>query len=189
MAFRFNNHRDLIGKHATLSASKYHWIRYDNAKMADVYHGLFAAEEGTRLHDFAAQCVKMKQKLPRAKKTLNMYVNDAVDAKMEAEVPLYYSRNFFGTADAIAFRNGELRIYDFKSGVIPAHEEQLYIYAALFCLEYGVSPEDIDIELRIYQSAEVNIFKPDPSVIREIMAKGAEFDALIEEIRTKEVSE
>ena len=117
-----------------------------------------------------------------------MYVNDAVDAGMKAEVPLFYSKNFFGTADAISFKNGELRIYDFKSGAIPAHEEQLYIYAALFCLEYDVNPEDIQIELRIYQSDEVSIYKPDPAVIREIMAKGVEFDALIEEIKAEEVS-
>lgn len=188
MAFQFNNHHELEGKHAFLSASKYHWIRYDTSKMADTFHGYFAAEQGTKLHDFAAHCVRMGQKLQKKKKTINMYVNDAVDAGMKAEVPLFYSKNFFGTADAISFKNGELRIYDFKSGAIPAHEEQLFIYAALFCLEYDVSPEDIQIELRIYQSDEVSIFKPDPAIIREIMSKGVEFDALIEEIKAEEVS-
>ena len=186
MSFQFNNHNDLKGKHALLSASKYHWIRYDTARMADAYHGYFAAEEGTKLHDLAAHCVTMGQKLQRKKKTINMYVNDAVDEEMKAEQPLYYSQNFFGTADAISFRNGILKIFDFKSGAVPAHEEQLYIYAALFCLEYGVNPEDIQIELRIYQSDEVHKYNPDPAVIREIMDKGMEFDAMIEEIKLEE---
>lgn len=188
MGFSFNRHSDIEGRHAFLSASKYHWIRYGPEKMADVFHGYFAAEEGTKLHDFAAQCIRLGQKLQRKKRTLNMYVNDAVEAKMKPEVVLYYSRNFFGTTDAISFENGVLKIYDFKSGSIQAHEEQLYVYAALFCLEYDVDPEDIKIECRIYQNDEVAVFHPDPAEIREIMAKGAEFDALIEEIREQEVS-
>ena len=187
MSFRFNSHPEIEGKHAYLSASKYHWIRYSPAKMAEVFHGYFAAEEGTALHDLAAHCIRMGQKLQKKKKTINMYVNDAVDFGMKAEVPLYYSRNCFGTTDAILFENGILRIHDFKSGTIPAHEEQLFIYAALFCLEYDVNPEDIQIICRIYQNDEISEFKPRPEVIREIMAKAADFDQLIEDIRTEEV--
>ena len=33
--------------------------------------------------------------------------------------------------------------------------EQLLIYAALFCLEYGVKPSEIGTELRIYQNDEI----------------------------------
>lgn len=184
----FNKHSEIEGKHAFLSASKYHWIRYDRERMSEVFHGYFAAEQGTRLHDFAAHCIRMKQKLQKKKKTLNMYVNDAVEYDMTAEQPLYYSRNFFGTADAISFHNGMLRIHDYKSGTIPAHEEQLYVYAALFCLEYDVNPEDIDIECRIYQNDDILIFNPEPAVIREIMSKAAEFDELIETIRKEEAT-
>ena len=36
--------------------------------------------------------------------------------------------NCFGTADTIVFRNGTLRIHDLKTGVVPAHMEQLEIY-------------------------------------------------------------
>lgn len=184
----WNRHADIEGKHAFLSASKYHWIRYDAPKMADVFHGYFAAEEGTKIHDFASHCIQMGQKLQKRKKTLNMFVNDAVDLRMKSEQPLYYSRNCFGTADAIFFENGELKIFDLKSGVVAAHEEQLYVYAALFCLEYAVNPEDIQIELRIYQNDEVHIYVPDPAVIRDIMNKAVEFDALIEDIRTREAA-
>lgn len=187
MSFQFNRHAEIEGKHAYLSASKYHWIRYDAAKMADVFHNYFAAEQGTKMHDFASHCIKMNQKLPKVKQTLNMFVNDAVDLGMSSEVVLYYSRNCFGTADAICFRNGVLRIHDYKSGAIPAHEEQLFVYAALFCLEYDVAPEDIQIELRIYQSGEVLKFRPEPEVIREVMQKAVEFDALIESIKADSV--
>lgn len=186
MSFQFNRHAEIEGKHAFLSASKYHWIRYDEAKMADVFRNFFAAEQGTRMHDFASHCIRMGQKLPRTKQTLNMFVNDAVEFGLSSEVVLYYSRNCFGTTDAIGFRNGVLRIHDYKSGVIPAHFEQLFVYAALFCLEYDVAPEDIQIELRIYQSGEIQKCRPEPEVIREVMRKAVDFDMLIESIKEEE---
>ena len=55
-------------------------------------------------------------------------------------------------------------------------------------VEYSVKPEDIQIELRIYQNDEVNVIKPDPAVIREIMSKGMEFDELIEQIKAEEAT-
>jgi hypothetical protein len=115
-----------------------------------------------------------------------MYVNDAIGYKMTPEQILYYSENCFGTADAIAFRNGLLRIYDFKSGVTPAHIEQLEIYAALFCLEYAANPTDIDIELRIYQSDEVFVHKPLVDDTIAIIDKIITFDKLINQIKAEE---
>ena len=38
--------------------------------------------------------------------------------------------------------------------------EQLLIYAALFCLNYGIRPGDISFELRIYQNNEINVCNP-----------------------------
>ena len=61
--------------------------------------------------------------------------------------------------------------------------QQLRIYAALFCLEYGYSPRDIDIELRIYQSDEVLIEIPDPEDILYIMDKIVLSDKRINEIK------
>lgn len=151
----FNRHSDLEGQHAFLGASKYHWINYDEAKVVDVYSNFLAAQKGTVLHEFAAQCIRLGQRLPKSQKTLNMYVNDAIGYRMTPEQVLFYSENCFGTTDAIAFRNNLLRIHDFKSGVVPAHMEQLEIYAALFCLEYTVRPADIEIELRLYQNSEI----------------------------------
>ena len=179
----FNNHSMLEGKHAFLGASKYHWINYDADKVADSYSKFLAVQRGTELHDFAAQCIKLGQKLPKSKKTLNMYVNDAIGFKMTPEQVLYYSENCFGTADSISFRNGLLRIHDLKTGVIPAHMEQLMIYAALFCLEYKVKPSEIDMELRLYQSDNVFYHNPTAEDIVPIIDKIISFDKIIENIK------
>ena len=138
----FNKHFSVEGKHAFLGASKYHWVNYDEDKLANAYLKYQATLKGTVLHEFAAQCIKLGQKLPKSQKTLNMYVNDAIGYKMTPEQVLYYSDNCFGTADSIAFRNGLLRIHDLKTGVTPAHMEQLEIYVALFCLEYKIKPSE-----------------------------------------------
>jgi hypothetical protein len=183
----FNKHLTLEGQHAFLGASKYHWVNYDEAKVIEAYSKFMAAQKGTELHEFAAQCIRLGQKLPKSKKTLNMYVNDAIGFKMTPEQPLFYSENCFGTADAISFRNKMLRIHDFKSGVIPARMEQLEIYAALFCLEYKVNPADIDIELRIYQSDQILYHNPIAEDIATIMDKIITFDKLINKIKSEEV--
>lgn len=183
----FNKHFNLKGQHAFLSASKYHWINYDDEKLAMTYSNFMATQKGTELHDFAAQAIKLGQKLPKSKKTLNMYVNDAIGFKMTPEQILYYSDNCFGTADAISFRNGKLRIHDLKTGVIPAHMEQLMIYAALFCLEYKVKPAEIEMELRIYQSDEVLYHEATAEDIVPIIDKIITFDKIISSIRAEEV--
>ena len=179
----FNKHYDLKGQHAFLGASKYHWINYDEQKLADTFMNFMSVQRGTELHDFAAQCIKLGQKLPRTHQTINMYVNDAIGYHMTPEQPLYYSENCFGTADAIQFRNGVLRIHDFKSGITPAKMEQLKIYAALFCLEYKVKPGEIKIELRIYQSDEVVVDHPTAEDILPIMDKIIQFDKIINNIK------
>lgn len=182
----FNKHSALEGQHAFLGASKYHWINYDESKVAESYSKFLATRKGTELHDFAARCITLGQKLPKSQKTLNMYVNDAIGFKMIPEQPLFYSENCFGTTDAIVFRNRMLRIHDLKTGVIPAHMEQLEIYAALFCLEYKIKPADIDIELRIYQSDQILYENPTAEVIVPIMDKIITFDKVINKIKEQE---
>ena len=182
----FNKHSKLEGAHAFLGASKYHWINYDEGKVAEAYSKFLATQKGTRLHEFAAECIRLGQKLPKSRKTLNMYVNDAIGYKMKPEQVLYYSDNCFGTADAIIFRNGLLRIHDLKTGIIPAHMEQLMVYAALFCLEYGKKPAEIDMELRLYQSNEVLIHNATAEDIVPIIDKIITFDKIIEKIKSEE---
>ena len=182
----FNKHSALEGQHAFLGASKYHWINYDESKVAESYSKFLATQKGTELHDFAAKCITLGQKLPKSQKTLNMYVNDAIGFKMTPEQILYYSDNCFGTADAILFRNNFLRIHDLKTGKIPAHMEQLEIYAALFCLEYKIKPADIEMELRIYQNNQILYENPTAETIVPIMDKIITFDKVINKIKEQE---
>ena len=182
----FNPHYELEGLHAFLSASKYHWINYDEEKLTNSYLKYQAVQRGTRLHDLAAQLISEGIKLPKSKKTLNQYVNDAIGFKMTPEQPLYYSPNCFGTADTISFKKDFLRIHDLKTGETPASIHQLEIYAALFCLEYGIAPSDIGIELRIYQLDEVQINNPESELIRSIMDKIIIFDQRIEKLKLEE---
>lgn len=183
----FKTHSELEGQHAFLSASKYHWINYDSAKLSETYLKFLATQKGTQLHEFAKQCILLRQKLPRSRKTLNMYVNDAIGFNMTPEQPLYFSPNCFGTADAISFKNDFLRIHDLKTGVTPTSEHQLEIYAALFCLEYHVKPFDISTELRIYQSDEIRQYFPAPDDIFGIMEKIIDFDKQIDQLRMEEL--
>ena len=182
----FNKHSNIEGSHAFLSASKYHWINYSEDKLIESYNRSLATKKGTELHEFAAKCINLRQKLPKSNKTLNAYVNDAIGFKMTPEQLLYFSDNCYGTADAISFRNNLLRIHDLKTGVIPAHIEQLEIYAALFCLEYRIKPDSINIELRIYQNEEVVIHKPEVDDIVPIMDKIKIADKIINKIKEQE---
>ena len=64
----FNNHSTLEGQHAFFGASKYHWINYDKSKVAESYSKFSATQRGTVLHDFACQCIRLGQKLPKCKR-------------------------------------------------------------------------------------------------------------------------
>lgn len=182
----FNSHSDLVGQHAFLGASKYHWVGYDEAKLADSYRRNFAVERGTKLHTLAAMCIELGQKLPKTKQALNLYVNDAIGYMMEPERVLFYSYNAFGTVDAISFRKNFLRIHDLKTGTIKASIQQLEIYAAFFCLEYRMKPEHMDMELRIYQDDNFVVETPEPECISEIMNKIVAFDKIINTIESEE---
>lgn len=179
----FNKHSNLEGQHAFLGASKYHWLNYSPDKVADSYLKFLATLKGTELHDFASHCIRLGQKLPKSRKTLNMFVNDAIGFKMTSEQVLYYSENCFGTTDAIAFRNNFLRIHDLKTGETQAHIEQLMIYAALFCLEYDIKPEDIEIELRIYQYDDIFPYVPTPEEVWEVMEKIVSSDKIVQKLK------
>ena len=182
----FVKHSNLEGQHAFLGASTYHWINYTEEKVADAYAKYRAAQRGTVLHSFAAQCIKLGQRLPKSQKTLNMYVNDAIGYKMTPEQILYYSPNCFGTADAISFRGDMLRIHDLKTGESPTHMEQLMIYAALFCLEYNYKPNEIQMELRIYQNDGIICHQPTIEDIFPIMDRIITFDKIINSIKQED---
>jgi len=180
----FNTHSELQGKHAFLSPSNYHWLNYTDQKLEARFFSVSAAQRGTDLHDLAHRAINLGVKLSKTNKALSTYVNDAIGYKMSCEQPLYYSENCFGTADTISFRRNKLRIHDLKTGLVVASEQQLEVYAALFCLEYSVDPYSIDVELRIYQREEIRVFEPFPERIIEIMDKIVIFDQQIQDLKS-----
>ena len=208
----FEKHLNLKGRHALLSASSWRWMNDDPESLVKRLCGQYATDIGTILHDVAYKHIKHRIKMNKFDKknvmlellsngipgvvidginfdvmfeNLMTYVNDGVGFKLEPEVVLYYSNNFFGTTDAIAYseRDRFLRIHDYKSGTTPAHMEQLLIYAALFCLEYRIKPTEFESELRIYQSNEIVCHNPAPDEIIPIMDKIVIFDKYLYEIK------
>ena len=176
----FVKHYNLRDKHAPFSPSQPSWLRYDDDKVQESYINKQAAARGTRLHAWAKETIDLRIKQPRTKKTLYMYVNDAIGFKMDTEVVLYYSDRFFGTADTICFRNNFLRIHDLKTGTGPTHMEQLLIYAALFCLEYNIKPEKLEgCELRIYQNDDYEYNNPTAEDIRYVMNRIIHIDKIL----------
>lgn len=184
----FRKHSELEGKHAFLGASKYSWLNYDDDKLSEAFRNENARYRGTKLHEFASQCINLREKLADSNKTLNMFVNDAIGFRMQSEQVLYYSENCFGTADAIGFseKTTKLRIHDLKTGLIPGNMKQLYIYTSLFCLEYAMDPHELDIELRIYQFDDFTIDVPETTDILRIMQRIVHFDRLLSELKDEE---
>ena len=182
----FVNHGNLEGLHAPFSPSQPSWLNYTDETAVLVFQNKKAAELGTRLHAWAKETIDLGLKQPKSNKTICAFVNDAIGYRMSTEVVLFYSDRFFGTADAISFKNGKLRIHDLKTGKIKAHMEQLKIYAALFCLEYKVKPSEIEIELRIYQNDEVIIDNPTPEDITTVMETIIHLDKLLAKLENEE---
>ena len=182
----FNKHSELKGLHAFLGASKYHWVNYDEEKLARTFRNSMEAQRGTTLHELARLAIEQGVRLARSTKTLNQYVNDAIGFKMKPEQVLFYSVNCFGTADAISFKDDFLRIHDLKTGITATSMTQVKIYAAIFCLEYGFAPFEMDMELRIYQNDQVLVEIPESSEIKEIMDRIVIFDELIERLKSEE---
>ena len=179
----FNDHSNIRDAHSFLSPSNYHWLNYTPEKLEAVYNNQKSKELGTVLHAFASTAIQNRVKLANMKKALHLFVNDAIGFKMESEQVLFYSVNSFGTADAISFKDNLLRIHDLKTGITKPSFKQLDIYAALFCLEYGVDPKTIQIETRIYQGNGFEVNIPEPLYIQEVMDKIIEFDIILENIK------
>ena len=183
----FNQHSNLDGLHAFLSPSKHSWINYSDEKLIEVYKNEKAKEMGTRLHSLAAEMIELGRKCG-GRDYFSHYVNDAIGFHMSTEVCLYYSDLWFGHADAIRYdeRRTLLRIHDLKTGVSRVYMDQLYQYAALFCLEYHIPPGEIEIETRIYQiNKDIWVEHPTATDIAPIIDKGKHFVKLITERELK----
>lgn len=209
----FARHYDKEGKHAVLSPSTWRWINDDKDALLRRLSSQYAQTIGTILHAMAYKHIKYRIKMSKFDKkhimlellsngvpgyvvnqydldsifeNLMAYVNDGIGFNMTPEVVLYYTDNFFGTADSIAYneKTKTLRIHDYKSGVVPAHMEQLGIYAALFCLEYRIKPYEIaETELRIYQNGEILFHNPTADEIKDFADKIIAHDTFINQLR------
>lgn len=175
------------GSHAPFAASSYSWLNYDGDKALKYYISLMTKRRGTEFHEFAKYCIKLRMPLKLVRGddvrcTVARYVNDAIKYDMRPEQLVFYSRNFFGTADAIMFdeQKSLLRIHDLKTGLTPAKLDQLLIYDALFCLEYNYNPDDIEHVVCIYQNNDTLDDNPTGEMIRPIMDKIITFDQIIE---------
>lgn len=206
----FEQHKELRGKHATLTPSQPFWLRYSEEQLFQKYVSGYAQVMGTSLHELAETLIANSLKLKKSDKLtvishlLNdgiprnvididriypnfmLYVNDAIGYKLSPEQILYYSPYCFGTADAISFRNNFLRIHDLKTGTSPAKMEQLMVYAALFCLEYKVKPGEIETELRLYQNGEIVHHEPTADDILPIMDCIVQNSRILERIHEEE---
>lgn len=201
----FNEHLELEGKHAILGASQYHWLNYKPSQLRKKIRRKYAPTIGTVLHkmsaeEFLSQGRRIRRRdkndvieylvendIPRFAIDINQYfdnlyhyINDSVYYGMDPEVPVSYSKYCFGTADAMSFENSLLRVHDLKTGTGPVSMKQLYIYTAIFCLEYEIDPYEIDMELRIYQKDNFLSDIPDYKDIRAIMRKITLFNKKIE---------
>lgn len=153
--------------------------------MEDWLYTKEAARRGTEIHAVASELIRLGIRLPATKKTLNAYVNDAIGFKMKPEQLLFATPHCFGTADAAGFKDKEklLRIFDLKTGDIPAKVDQLLVYGAIFCIEYDFRPFEIQYDFRIYQSDEVAMYDVDPDEIAHIMDRIITFSNRIDKIR------
>lgn len=183
----FNRHSDLEGKHALLSPSKIYWMNYTYEQLKNAIINEQAKVHGTKLHAIAKDLINEGLKLRGSTQTMAAYVNDAIGYGMTPEQPLYFSDNCFGTADTIFYKPGILRIHDLKTGFTQAKMEQLEIYAALFFLEYGkylgATPENTEVNLRIYQSDDIEEERPESDDIEETIHLVKEKDTWAKQIQ------
>lgn len=181
----FHSHFRLEGSHAILSPSKYHWLRDDEEKLLARLENAEASAKGTRLHAVAAMNIEegITLSLDGKYPALARYVNDAIKYEMQPEQMLAYSEYHYGQADAISFDVGEmfLRIHDLKTGVNKASFDQLYVYAALFCLEYEFKPFEIQGQLRIYQHEEPEYCDVDQGYLAWVYDRIRTTNAIIEQ--------
>jgi len=182
----FKSHPHLEGSHAVLSPSNYHWLRYTEDKLIERLHTLEAAERGTRLHAWASEAIKLGRYQPRDGDILCAYINDALDLGLVPEQLLFYSPWCYGTADTIGFDPEEqfLQIHDYKSGTSRSSVDQLYVYAALFCLEYEYRPFEINGRLRIYQGEEIREYEIDQGYLASVCDTIVSFDEVVTRYRS-----
>ncbi len=184
------------GAHAFLSPSTYTWLDQDEEKLRASYFRKQQTQRGDKLHVYSQMAIELKQPQPNDGTTVATYINDAIGFRMEAEVPLYYSEDCFGTADALSCRPEQwadgtfitLRISDLKTGFHEADIRQLLIYAGIFFWQFRdmFNPMKVRVVLRIYQNDHIVEHQPDAMEIREVMSKIKFAAAVIAKMREED---
>lgn len=188
----FKSHPRLEGTHAILGASNHAWLRYTDEKLIERLSTLEAAARGTRLHAWAAEAILLCRRQPEDHDVLSEYINHALDFNLIPEQLLFYTIHAYGTADTIGFEEyldhprfaGFLRIHDYKSGTTKTSEDQLYVYSAYFCHEYGFRPFEIDGELRIYQNDEVRMYDLDREYLAHVYDRMKSANEIVDQRRS-----
>ena len=178
---KLNRHTELDGKHAMFGGSNSSWIRYSDEKLLSFLKNMHAKERGTKLHDYRCKAIELGRHQPDDGDTVNNYINDCIDYGMTPEAHVKFSEYFFGTRDAINFKDNVLRIFDLKTGTTPTHIEQLMFYRAVFCLEYDINPLNLEFDLRIYQSNDIRCESPSGSDIMTLMDRIDEINDIVME--------
>ena len=180
---KLKDYSHLQGSHSFLSPSKYYWLRYSEDKLKTTYENYKKAALGTRYHALAAKIIELSVRQPNTSASFNSFVNDAIGFRMTPEIIVYYSPNCYGTADAISFNDGILRIHDLKTGITQASIDQLMIYAGLFVLDYSVDKRELkETVLRIYQNGEITEYYPSVEEVFEVVDKIITADKIIHNI-------
>lgn len=147
-----------------------------------IYEKYNSVEYG--LSDFGFTLLKNLKYIPEETfGTVKNYINDCVGFGMEAEVLIDFTDNFFGTADAVRFDGKSLKIFDLKTGSVPAKIEQLLIYACLYFLKYKLDPKEHPVELRIYQGNDILRAIPEANDLIPIMNTIIHFDKLMNDVK------
>lgn len=208
----WKDYSKLKGTHAFCGASKKSWRTWDVDKLIISKQNSYATAIGTLLHEYAADNIAHHFRVNKTDKrgvlrylsiekgiptnvididrlfpNLMNYINDCIGFRMDPEVVLYYSNDFYGTADAISWSKDELKISDLKTGITPVEFEQLENYAAFFCLDYKVKPSQIKkLEFRLYQNGEIIYAEPNPvEVLNPIIDKIVFFNKALMEFEGK----
>ncbi len=173
----------LENTHAFLSPSKHYWLNYTPEKLISTYENYKKIALGTEYHALASMLITLAVRLPNTAASFNSFVNDAIGFKMKSEVLLFYSDKCYGTADAISFSNGVLRIHDLKTGQSPGSMNQLLIYGALFCLDYAIETRELEeTHLRLYQNEEITELSPTTEVLFDVIVRIQEAEKIIESV-------
>ena len=179
----WKSYSHLENTHAFLSPSKHYWLNYTPEKLVSTYENYKKIALGTQYHALASELITLAVRLPNTSASFNSFVNDAIGFKMKSEVLLFCSDNCYGTADAISFFDGVLRIHDLKTGRSPGSMNQLLIYAGLFCLDYIIEPREVkEIYLRLYQNEEITELSPTIKDIFDVVVRIEEAEKIIESV-------